>query len=134
LIGFIDDATIDAAVDCDRPLELSPKPGVVYRAHVDPSGGAVGGDSYTIAIGHIESEYFVVDVARGRQGPFDPKAVTLEYVALCKAYRIRKVTGDRYGAEWVTAACARLVAGDWRQPYRRQAFRSVHSEWRAPRR
>src|SRR5262245_24784564 len=44
LVGFLDDELIDAAVDHARPLELPPRPGVFYRAHVDASGGAVAGD------------------------------------------------------------------------------------------
>jgi hypothetical protein len=104
LVGFLDDANIDAAVDRDRPLELPPKPGAFYRAFVDPSGGAAGGDAYAMCIGHADTESFVVDVVRGRQGPFDPNAVTQEYASLCKEYRISSVIGDAYGREWVTSA------------------------------
>ena len=104
LVGFLDDASIDSAVDRDRPLELPPTPGRSYRAFVDPSGGAPGGDSYTVAIAHCDGQRLVVDVVRGRQGPFDPKTVTQEYAALCREYRINSVIGDAYGREWVTAA------------------------------
>ena len=104
LVGFLDDASIDRAVDHDRPLELPPRDGVRYAAFVDPSGGASGGDAYTMCIAHREGERVVVDGVWGRRGPFDPKNVTLEYAALCKCYRVNTVTGDRYGAEWVTAA------------------------------
>ncbi len=105
LVGFLDDALIDRAIDRSRPLELPPRPSpAFYRAFVDPSGGAVGGDSYTICIAHKEDERFVVDVVRGRQGPFDPKQVTEEYARLCKEYRIGSVVGDAYAREWVTAA------------------------------
>ena len=104
LVGFLDDAVIDGAIDYDRPLELPPRDGVRYLAFVDPSGGAAGGDSYTIAICHKDGERFAVDVVRGRQGPFDPKKVTREYAALCREYRINSVIGDAYGREWVVAA------------------------------
>jgi hypothetical protein len=45
LVGFLDDAVIDRAINRDRPLELPPDPAKYYVAHVDPSGGALGGDS-----------------------------------------------------------------------------------------
>jgi hypothetical protein len=105
--AFLDDELIDAAIDHARPLELPPIDGVVYRAFVDASGGAVGGDSYTIAIGHHEGDLFVIDVVRGTAGKFDPVAVTKEYAALCTAYTVHTVVGDAYGREW--------VAGAWRR-------------------
>jgi hypothetical protein len=103
--AFLDDALIDRAVEYDRPLELPPADGIVYRAFTDASGG-VGHDAYVLAIGHKDSERCVIDVCRGTRGAFDPMEVTREYAALCKSYRISKVTGDAYGAEW--------VAGAWR--------------------
>jgi hypothetical protein len=113
LTGLFDDAVIDRAVNRERPLELPPQPDVVYKCFVDPSGGASSGDSYSICIGHKDGERLVVDVVRGRQGPFDPMAVTREYTALCKQYRVNSVTGDRYGKQWVQQAwryCAGYVA------------------------
>jgi hypothetical protein len=104
MASFLDDEVIDANVDRSRPLELPPRAGVFYRAHADVSGGAVGGDAYSIAIAHKEAEHYIVDVVRGRQGPFDPVELTKEYAALCKQYNIRSVTGDKYGLEWVTSA------------------------------
>jgi hypothetical protein len=104
LVGFLDDILIDAAVDRDRPLELPPRAGVFYKAFVDVSGGAIAGDAYTIAIAHREGTRYVVDVVRGRQGPFEPAELTKEYAALAKQYRCHGVTGDKYGAEWVASA------------------------------
>ena len=66
IAGFLDDALIERAIDRDRPLELPPRAGVSYRAYVDSSGGAVGGDAYTIAIAHREDGCHVLDVVRGR--------------------------------------------------------------------
>jgi hypothetical protein len=104
IVGFLDDALIEQAVDRGRPLELPPRAGVYYRAYVDASGGAVGGDAYTIAIAHREDGCYVLDVVRGRAGPFDPEELTKEYAALCKQYRCSGVVGDKYGAEWVASA------------------------------
>ncbi len=105
LVGFLDDATVDRAVDHNRPLELPPLPSpAFYRAFVDPSGGAVGGDAYSICIAHNEDDRFVVDLVRGRRGPFDPNALTQEYAALAKEYRVGSVVGDHYAAAWVLQA------------------------------
>jgi hypothetical protein len=72
----------------------------------DPSGGAVGGDSYTIGIAHREKDgRFIVDAVRGHQGPFDTDTVTAEYAALCKEFRVGQVVGDAYAREWVSQAC-----------------------------
>jgi len=102
--SFLDDELIDIAVDRARPLELPPRPGVFYKAYVDASGGAVGGDAYTIAISHREHGCYIIDALRGRAGPFDPEELTKEYAALCKQYRCAGVTGDKYGREWVASA------------------------------
>ncbi|TMJ93886.1 MAG: hypothetical protein E6G74_23690, partial [Alphaproteobacteria bacterium] len=107
LVGFLDDALIDAAVDYNRPLELPPQPGRFYKCFVDVSGGAIAGDSYTLSIVHREDGKFVVDLVRGRSGPFEPAQVTEEYAALCKEYRIGAINGDYYAAQWMVSV--------WRQ-------------------
>jgi hypothetical protein len=105
IAGFLDDTLIEQAIDRDRPLELPPRDGVHYRAYVDASGGAVGGDAYTIAIGHQEADTFIIDAIRGRAGPFDPEQLTQEYANLCREYRCDAgVVGDKYGREWVASA------------------------------
>jgi hypothetical protein len=104
--AFLDDELIDRAVEQDRPLELPPTEGIAYRAFIDASGG-VGADAYTLAIGHKDGDRFVIDLCRGTRGAFDPHEVTKEYAALLRDYRIGKVIGDAYAAEW--------VAGAWRE-------------------
>jgi len=107
LVGFLDDAVIERAIDRARPLELPPMPApAYYKAFSDPSGGAIGGDSYGLAIGHKEDQRFVIDVVRGHRGPFDPQEVTREYAALCKEYGCGEVIGDHYAASWVLQAWA----------------------------
>jgi hypothetical protein len=101
--SFLDEASIEAAIDRSRPLELGPKPGIVYFAFIDVSGG-VGRDSYTISIVHREGDLLIVDLVRGSIGRVNPFAITEQYAALCKEYRIRFVTGDSYGQEWVAEA------------------------------
>ena len=104
LSSFLDDQSIDAAVDHGRPLELPPREGVVYFCFVDMSGGRH--DLSTIAIVHAEGEgderRYVADVIRGRKG--DPHAAVQEFVELAKCYRCSTVTGDNYAAEWVAGA------------------------------
>jgi hypothetical protein len=104
IAGFLDDGLIDAAVDRDRPLELPPHADCFYRAYVDASGGAIGGDAYTLCIGHREGSGYVIDLVRGRAGPFDPEQLTAEFAQLCKDYRVTGVTGDKYAREWVESA------------------------------
>jgi hypothetical protein len=102
IAAFLDDATIDAAIDYARPLELPPRPGIDYRAFSDASGGRH--DAYTLAIGHLEDERCVCDVVRGIRPPFDPQQVTAEFAALAKDYRVDRVVGDNYSAGWVEGA------------------------------
>lgn len=105
LATFLDEQVITGSIDRGRPLELPPQSGVYYTAHVDPSGLAVGGDSYAIAIVHKEKDgRLIVDVVRGRQGPFNANDLTHEYALLCKEYRIGRVIGDAYAGQWVAQA------------------------------
>jgi hypothetical protein len=103
--AFLDDELIAAAVDHGRPLELPPRPNVQHMARADAAGGAGGGESYTLAIAHKESDgRLVVDVVRGVSGMFDPHAVTAQYAALCRQYHVAEVVTDNYAKEWVAAA------------------------------
>ena len=102
LAAFLDDATIDAAIDRGRPLELPPRADHRYYAFCDPSGGRH--DSFTLCIGHREGELFVADVVRGTRPPFDPHEVVRECAAVVREYRITEVRGDRYSADWVVTA------------------------------
>jgi hypothetical protein len=110
LLQFLDDASIDAAVDHGRPLELPPLGKLSYFAFADMSGG--GRDASTICICHRDGERIVADVVRGRHG--DPNAAAQDYATLAKQYRCRTVTGDRYGGEWVAGAFRRANV-DYRQ-------------------
>jgi hypothetical protein len=102
LAAFLDDKTIDAAIDYGRPLELPPRKGLTYYAHTDASGGRH--DAFTLAVGHKEGERCICDVIRGVHPPFDPQAVVGEYAALLRDYKIDRITGDNYSAGWVETA------------------------------
>jgi hypothetical protein len=114
LSSFLDDQSIDAAIEHGRPLELSPQTGVAYHAFVDMGGGRR--DASTIAIVHSVGEgderRFVADVVRGRHG--DPHAAVLEFVELAKQYRCVVITGDNYSAEWCAGAF-REAGAEYRQ-------------------
>jgi hypothetical protein len=103
--SFLDDATIEAAVDYGRPAELPPQPACSYKAFVDASGGRH--DHYTLAIGHKEGERIVIDVCRGVAPPFDPQEATEQYAKLVKEYRCLSVAGDNFAQEWVAGAWSR---------------------------
>jgi hypothetical protein len=110
--SYLDDASVEAAIEYGRPLEV-PFAGrqTFYQAFCDPSGGT-GNDSYTVAIGHKENGNdgrYVIDLVRGTQPgqPKDPQVVTQEYAALLAEYRVREVTGDYYSAGWVENAWAK---------------------------
>jgi hypothetical protein len=104
LTGFLDEASIERAIDRNRPLELPYRQGQFYRAYCDAAGGSVGGDSYSICIAHKEDDAFIVDCVRGVPGPFNPQVVTEEYANLCQDYKIATVIGDHYSAAWVQQA------------------------------
>ena len=103
---WLDDASIDRAIELGRPLELPPQPGITYKAFTDASGG-VGADSYTLSIAHKENNLCITDLVRGTAGKFDPHQVTRDYAALCREYHVSEIVGDAYAAQW--------VAGTWRE-------------------
>ena len=98
--AFLDDASIDAAVDHGRPAELPPRENVNYFAVTDMSGG--GRDASTLCICHRDGERIIADAVRGRHG--DPHAAVLEYTALVKQHRCATIWGDNYAKEWVAGA------------------------------
>lgn len=80
--------------------EIPPASGTSYFGFCDPSGGKA--DSMTLAIAHQEGETVVLDLVVEKVPPLSPDAVTAEFAEILKAYRLSEVTGDRYGAAWVT--------------------------------
>jgi hypothetical protein len=96
--NFISREVVEAAVVPGRH-ELPPVDGIEYYAFVDPSGGS--SDSMTLAIAHNKDGRVILDAVRERKPPFSPADVVAEFVTLLKSYRIDKVTGDRWGGEFV---------------------------------
>jgi hypothetical protein len=102
--SFLDDPTIEAAIDYSRPQELPPRSGFRHYCFIDPSGGRH--DSMTCVVAHEENGRFIADVVRGRAAPFDPQSVTAEFAQLARAYNCREVWADNYAAEWPVQAFA----------------------------
>jgi hypothetical protein len=63
--AFLDDQTIDAAIDYGRPLELPRREGCTYKAFVDASGGRH--DHYCIAVAHRNRQdgRYIIDAVVG---------------------------------------------------------------------
>jgi hypothetical protein len=71
-----------------------------YFGFCDPSGGS--SDSMTLAIAHRGLPgKSVLDGHWERRPPFSPDDVAREFSEILRAYRITKVSGDRYAAGWV---------------------------------
>jgi hypothetical protein len=103
--GLVSHEVVEAAVVPGR-YELPYCEQFQYVGFCDPSGGS--SDSMTLAVAHREEENRVVlDAIREVRPPFSPEQVTKEFAELLKAYRIHTVTGDRYGAEWVSQSFER---------------------------
>jgi hypothetical protein len=69
---------------CIEPgtYERAPESRHAYFAFVDPSGGS--GDSFTLTIGHTESDLVVIDCLREHRAPFSPENVVAE---LCETLK-----------------------------------------------
>jgi len=79
--------------------ERQPQSTFKYIGFVDPSGGS--SDSFTMAIAHRESGLAVLDLVREIKPPFSPEETVKQFADTLKRYRIGRVTGDRWGAEFV---------------------------------
>lgn len=94
--------TREAVENCVDPgvFERPPVRGVQYLGFIDPAGGS-GADSACVAIAHREDEAAVIDAVREMRPPFSPADMIREFADLLRSYRIRAVTGDRWGGEFV---------------------------------
>jgi hypothetical protein len=97
--SYISREVVESLVFPDR-FELPPVPGIQYRAFSDPSGGS--SDAMALAVGHLVDETVVIDMVREVRPPFSPAAVTSDFAADLRRYRITECGGDYYGAEWVS--------------------------------
>jgi hypothetical protein len=98
LQAFVSREAVQACVAEGR-FELAPIPGVHYEAFADPSGGSA--DSMTLSIAHKEKQRIILDLVREWKPPFSPEGVVEECADILRMYGIAKVTGDRFGGEFV---------------------------------
>jgi hypothetical protein len=98
LAAFLDDASIDAAIDRGRSLELPVQKDTAFFSFVDMSGGRH--DASCIGILHREGDRVILDAIRGRRG--NPAAAVIEFAELAKSYGCHQITGDNYSADWVS--------------------------------
>jgi hypothetical protein len=85
--------------------ERAPLPRHHYTAFCDPSGGS--SDSMTMAIGHVEGDSAVLDLAREVRAPFSPESVVEEFSTTLKSYGCTRVRGDKYAGMWPTEQFAK---------------------------
>jgi hypothetical protein len=102
--GYADFEVIDGAVD--RGITVRPpQPGITYVGACDPGGGVR--DSFVGAVSHDEKGVAVLDAVIEIRAPYSPTEAAGRVSDLLKAYQIRKVTGDRYSAQFVVDAFAK---------------------------
>lgn len=70
-----------------------------YVAFTDLSGGRQ--DDAALAIAHREGRNVILDFIRLWRAPFNPHAVVAEQAEELKRFKLRRVTGDNYAAEFV---------------------------------
>ncbi len=104
----------DIATFCPRDIitacvvkgrkNLPPHRGIKYYGFVDISGGR--NDDAALAIGHRDrhSKKYVVDAIFRYRPPFSPDTVIGRMCDVLRQYRIGRVFGDRYAAEFTSQA------------------------------
>jgi hypothetical protein len=125
---FVPREVIDACVVKGRQI-LGPQSGVTYAGFVDLSGGR--SDDATLAIAHREGSTIVIDVVERYRPPFSPDAIVGRMVDTLSYYRIDKVVGDNYSAEWTKSAFetrgiryTRCTTNPWSQDLRSQVAKA----------
>jgi hypothetical protein len=89
--------------------QLNPRPGVRYRAAIDPAF-ARGGDAFSLAIAHCEEEVVVLDALhswRGRNSPLNSDHVLDEVADILRSYKVRSVISDQFSVQPITQALRR---------------------------
>lgn len=100
---FLPRTVIEALVIPER-TELLPRPQINYVAFADVSGGR--SDDATLAVAHRdwEKRKVVIDRLFRYRPPFNPTEVIAQMAEELRRYRVRRVTGDNYAAEFVAKA------------------------------
>jgi len=82
--------------------ELQPNPENLYVAFCDVSGGR--GDDAALAIAHKHERTVVVDLIRRYRPPFNPHEVCADMAGELRRFRIKRITGDNYAADFTAKA------------------------------
>jgi hypothetical protein len=82
--------------------ELLPQKEHRYFAFCDISGGR--GDDAALSIAHREGRKVVIDLLRRYRPPFNPYEACTDFAHEIQRFKIRRVTGDNYSAEFVSNA------------------------------
>ena len=82
-------------------LELLPRTGINYFGFVDVSGGR--SDDAALAIGHRDKK-IIVDYLKKYKPPHSPYDVIADMSEQLKRFKISRVVGDLYGAQFVVQA------------------------------
>ena len=102
LSTFLSRELLEAVVDRGVVVR-PPESGIVYYAGCDASGGC--NDSFTFALSHRQRDGAVVlDLLFERKAPFNPSQVVSEIADIMRQYKVVKVVGDNYAAEWTADA------------------------------
>lgn len=107
--GWVGEELIEHAVDNGVTVRPPVNVGghyITYVAGSDPSGGAR--DSFTAAIAHNEEGVAVLDCLVEVKAPFNPSEAVDLVAAVFKSYGITSCTGDKYAAQWVVEAFAKV--------------------------
>ena len=99
--AFVSQETVDQCVVRHRPETLA-MPNTKYTAFVDLSGGR--NDASCLAIAHKEGAVAVLDMLVNYPAPHNPHQVIVEMAAKLRPWRISRVTGDAYSAEFAAAS------------------------------
>lgn len=104
--GWLSADVIEAAVDRDVAVRPPGNGRFRYVAGVDPSGGAR--DSFTCAVAHAEDGAAVLDTLIEIRPPFNPTSATAQIAGVLKSYGLSSAVGDKYAAQWVVDAFAKV--------------------------
>lgn len=97
---FVPRSLVEALVVEGRRENL-PRDGTTYHAFCDMSGGRK--DDAVLAIGHRRDETVIVDLLRRWRPPFNPHGVIGEMAECLRPYRVQKLIGDNYAAEYTAS-------------------------------
>lgn len=105
--SFLTDELIDRAIvrHCrSRPRQI----GFTYVGFADSSGGVH--DDMCLGIAHQDpSGKAVLDKLVVINAPFKPEDAVIRFAEALSAYGLSTVTGDKYGAAWVSSAFAKHI-------------------------